>query len=146
MTITLQTILTAIGGIITWLIGKDFLLPQILKLITWIKERKKERDETNVNATKELTSIKKENNEVYENQITFLLNQIQHLENELIEYSKQLERLRNKILELNDRLYNKQLIISKLRKYCCANESCELRQECSDEFCQLDDLMKKNVD
>ena len=34
MTITFQTIITIGGTIISWLIGKQFLLPQILKIIS----------------------------------------------------------------------------------------------------------------
>ena len=54
MTITFQTIITIGGTIISWLVGKEFLFPQILKLWQWIKERKQQQDNHNVNASKEI--------------------------------------------------------------------------------------------
>lgn len=142
MTITFQTIITIGGTIISWLVGKEFLFPQILKLWQWIKERKQQQDNHNVNASKEIAEYKDKSNDVYENQITFLMQQVQQLENELIEYQKQLEMFRRKILELNNNLYHKSLIIGKLRQYCCKNEDCKMRQYCDDEFCNLERVEK----
>lgn len=137
MTITLQTIITIGSTILTWVMGKKYLLPQLIKLWEWIKEKKKENDNHKLNATKELKEIEEKSNDVYENQITFLMQQVQQLENELLEYQKQLEVFRKKILELNNSLYHKSLIIGKLRQYCCKNEDCKFRIYCDDEFCKL---------
>ena len=119
MTITIHTIITAISTLITWLLSKKFLFPQLLKFWQWLKERKKENENHNVNLKKELTDLTDKSNDVYENQITFLMQQVKQLKNELIEYQKQLEQFRSKILELNNNLYHKSLTIGKLRQFCC---------------------------
>ncbi len=71
--------------------SKKYLFPQLLKFGEWIKERKKENEKHNVNLKKELTDLTDKSNDVYENQINFLMQQVKQLENELIEYQKQLE-------------------------------------------------------
>lgn len=138
----METLITVISTIATWLVSKEYLLPQITKLINWIKERKKQQDQSNIDSTKELIEIKHDSNEVYESQIKFLMSQIESFESELISYQTQLETLRKKILELNNTLYNKSLVIGKLRQYCCSNEDCKFRVFCSDEFCNLTTLTK----
>lgn len=138
----MNTFITIISTVITWLLGKQFLLPQIVRLWNYIKEKKKEQDKSNVDSTKELIEIKQNNNDLYQNQISFLVKQVEYFENELLNYQSQLELLRKKILELNNQLYSKSLIIGKLRQYCCANEDCKYRIYCSDEFCNLTTLEK----
>ena len=137
MTITIQTIITAISTLIGWLVSKKYIFPHIFKLWQWLKERRRENENHNVNLKKELTDLNEKSNDVYENQINFLMQQVKQLENELIEYQKQLEQFRSKILELNNNLYHKSLTIGKLRQYCCKNEECKMRIYCDDEFCKL---------
>lgn len=137
MTITIQTIITAITTLIGWLVSKKYILPHIIKLWSWLKDRKRENENHNVNLKKELTDLTDKSNDVYENQINFLMQQVKQLENELIEYQKQLETFRSKILELNNNLYHKSLTIGKLRQYCCKNENCKMRIYCDDAFCKL---------
>lgn len=135
MSIT-QTIVTAVSTLCAWLISKKWLLPYIVKVWEWLKERKHKQDTSNIDATKELTAIKKESNEVYESQITFLTTQVEHLENELLQFQNQLELLRKKILELNQKLFHKSMLIDKLKHLCCKNEGCKMRVYCDDnDFC-----------
>lgn len=136
MTAIIQTIITICSTIITWLIGKKYLLPYIIKAWEWLRERKHKQDANNIDATKELTAIKKESNEVYESQITFLTTQVEHLENELLQFQNQLELLRKKILELNQKLFHKSMLIDKLKHLCCKNEGCKMRVYCNEnDFC-----------
>ena len=81
-----------------------------------------------------LKDIEEKANSNYEDQIKFLVGQIEHLEKELLQYSEQLEKLRAKILELNQKLFNKSMAISKLRELACTNSECKFRQYCTDDL------------
>lgn len=120
------TILTTIGTLVTYLIGKNFFIPQLAKLWEWIKKKNKE----NVNATRELIEIKQENHELYVQQIQFLNSQVSELENELLNYIDQLEKLRTKVLELNKKLFEKGLLIAKVHDFICINKQCKARTYC----------------
>lgn len=145
MSITLQTIITAVSTLCAWLISKKWLLPYIVKAWEWLKERKHKQDNDNIDATKELTAIKKESNEVYESQIKFLTTQVEHLENELLQFQNQLEILRKKILELNQKLFHKSMLIDKLKNLCCKNKHCKMRIYCDDsDFCITTNEVEKN--
>lgn len=135
MNIDITALLTTLGTIATWLLSKNFLLPEIVKLWNWITNKKTEFDQKNVDASQELVDYKEASNNMYQNQIQFLMNQITDLEKELLAYQEQLEKMRKKILELNSQLYNKALVIGKLQQYCCANENCKYRMKCNDIFC-----------
>lgn len=136
ITLDMTSLLTTLGTILAWLISKNFLLPECIKLWNWLTKKKQDFDQKNVDASKELVDYKESSNNMYQNQIQFLMNQITDLEKELLAYQEQLEKMRKKILELNSQLYNKALIIGKLQQYCCANENCKYRMKCNDSvFC-----------
>lgn len=130
-----QTIGTAIIGICGWLAGEKFLFPWIVKGWDWIRGKKKEFDDENVDASKEILDIKQQSQEVYESQINFLMNQIDRLEQEINSHQEQLSKMRSMVLELNSRLFKKDVLIGKLRELCCANAGCKFRVLCTDDVC-----------
>lgn len=132
MDIEITNVITAICSIATWLAGEKFLFPQLVNIWNWIINRKRENDEHNINATKEVFEVKEAANNAYEEQITFFMTQIRQLEEELLNYQEQLGKLRTKILELNNQLYANSLEMNKYKHLCCMNESCQFRQSCSD--------------
>ena len=131
-------ILTAIGSVITYLAAQKWLFPHIVKLWEWIKERKKQQDENNINATSEILEIKKNTLDVTEKQFEVLLNQISRLEEELQAYADELQRLRTTILRLNARLYTKSILLTKLQGKCCDRENCKDRIACKNYLCEIE--------
>lgn len=124
--IDIKYIITAIGSIIAWLMGKKFFLPFLSDIwdnIKGIREIKTEIKETELSYT--------------DKQFSILLNQIQLLEDELKEYSKELQRLRNTILELNSKLVDKQLVIMELQSKCCDRIDCPNRIACKNYVCNM---------
>ena len=134
MNIDMEAFVTTLGTILAWFMGKQFFLPYIIKFWDWITQKKKDFDEKNVDASKEIVDYKNNTNNMYESQIQFLMEQITSLEAELLSYQEQLEKMRKKILELKSQLYNKALVIGKLQQYCCSNEQCKYRQRCDNMF------------
>lgn len=129
---TIGTIILSIGG---WLVGQKFLLPYLIKVWNWIRGKKKEFDDENVDASKEILNVKLQSQEVYESQINFLMSQIDRLEKEINSHQEQLGKMRSMVLELNSRLFKKDVLIGKLRELCCANTSCKFRVMCTDDVC-----------
>lgn len=130
-----QTIGTIVLSIVGWLAGQKFLLPWLIKFWDWIRGKKKELDEQNVDASKEIVDLKAQHQEVYESQINFLMNQIDRLEQEINSHQTQLGKMRSMVLELNSRLFKKDVLIGKLRELCCANTNCKFRVLCTDDVC-----------
>ena len=128
-----------IASIAGWIASKKWIFPYIIKMWKWLKERKKENDKNNIDASKELTQIKEDQNNVYENQIDFLVNQLNTLENQLANYQIQLEKMRAKILELNSSIYSQSLTIGKLKSFSCCKADCPYRQ-----LCDENNLQEKN--
>lgn len=124
----IELLITIGGSIAAWLASEKFLIPWIVRGWKWVIDRGRELDAKNLDSTKELKEIEEKTNETYENQINFLVGQIDHLEKQLLQYSEQLEKLRAKILELNQKLFNKSMEISRLKELTCCNQNCKFRQ------------------
>lgn len=133
-----ETIGTIIITICGWLAGQKFLLPWLIKGWDWLRGKKKEFDNENVDASKEILDIKQQSQEVYESQINFLMNQIDRLEQEINSHQEQLTKMRSMVLELNSRLFKKDVLIGKLRELCCANTDCKFRVFCTDDVCSAE--------
>ena len=125
-----QIILAGIGSILSYLAAQKWLFPLFVQLWDWLVANGKR----NIDTSRELKEIEDKANSNYEDQIKFLVGQIEHLEKELLLYSEQLEKLRAKILELNQKLFNKSMAISKLREIACTNTECKFRQYCTDDL------------
>lgn len=123
-------IITSIGSILSFLAAQKYVFPYIIQAWNWLVENGRR----NIDTSRELKDIEEKANSNYEDQIKFLVGQIEHLEKELLQYSEQLEKLRAKILELNQKLFNKSMAISKLRELACTNSECKFRQYCTDDL------------
>lgn len=130
-------ILTSIGSIFTFICAQKWIFPLLGKLLSWIKDKKKELDEHNIDATESILELKKGTIEVTERQFEVLLNQISSLENQLNEYAKELQELRNTILKLNSKLYQKSLVIAELQNRCCGRDDCLDRISCKNYLCDM---------
>lgn len=122
-------IITGIGSIVAWLSVQKWVFPLIVQLWNWLIDNGRR----NIDTGKELKDIEQKANSTYEDQITFLVNQVDHLEKQLQQYSEQLEKLRATILDLNQRLFQKSMTISKLRQLACTNRDCPNRAFCTGE-------------
>ena len=140
----LQLILASIGSIVTFVLSKEFFIPQILKLISWMKKEKNETENRSIDVGQEISKLKLTEVERYEKTFETLLNQIEDLENELKSYSKELQELRNTILKLNSKLYHKSLVISDLQKKCCNREDCPDRIVCKNYLCEVIENEEEN--
>ena len=136
----MKDIFLVLTGVVGWLVSREFLLPQIEKLIDLIRKKKK----NDIDTESDLSSLKEKNNDIYENQIEFLMQQVKSLEHQLLDYQQQLDTFRSKILELNSHLTAKALIISQLKQYCCSNTECKCRTICSENICNFDEKIKKS--
>lgn len=122
---------TAVIAIVTWLASKKFLLPYIIKFFNWVRGRKKEQDDLNIDATKELAQIRKDVGEIYETRIQFLLKQISILQDQVQKNCEAVARLQDKIKEMNDNLYSKNITIHQLQENSCCVENCKYRVLCN---------------
>jgi uncharacterized coiled-coil DUF342 family protein len=120
----MEQIITIGGTIVAWLAAQKWVFPLIVQLWNWLIDNGRR----SIDTSKELKDIEEKTNNTYEDQINFLVGQIDHLEKQLLQYSEQLEKLRSKILELNQKLFNKSMEISKLREMACCNQECKFRQ------------------
>lgn len=136
----MKDIFLVLSGVLGWLVSREFLLPQIEKLFDIIRKKKK----NDIDTESDLSSLKEKNNDIYENQIEFLMQQVKSLEHQLLDYQQQLDTFRSKILELNSHLTAKALIISQLKQYCCSNTECKCRVVCSENICNFDEKIKKS--
>lgn len=126
----MEQIFIVIGSVLSYIGAKKWIFPLFVQLWDWLVANGRR----NIDTSRELKDIEERTNDTYENQIDFLVKQIEHLEKELLQYSEQLEKLRAKILELNQKLFNKSMAISKLREIACTNTECKFRQYCTDDL------------
>lgn len=137
-TYILNYILTAISSIVAFALSKKYLWKYIINFFKWLLNIKKDFDKKNVDASKELLTIKDKNNDVYENQIQFLTDQIKVFEErinfkqqELNKYLDELQELREKIIQMQKQIYDNRLKIVHLQSLCCSNLECKLRCKCN---------------
>lgn len=133
-------IITSIGSIIAFISAQKWVFPLLIKFWNWLRQKKDEFDEKNVDASEEILEYKKSTVELQEKQFQVLLNQITALEEELQKYSNELQTMRNTILRLNSRLYDKSLLIAELQRKSCCVENCQYRQLCKNNLNEIDDL------
>ena len=134
-----DVILASLGSIVAYVLSKEFFLPQIVKLINWMREEKEHSEDRSLDVGNEISKLKLTEVERYEKTFETLLNQVEDLEQQLKDYSKELQELRNTILKLNSKLYHKSLIISDLQNKCCERENCTERISCRNYLCDVID-------
>ena len=127
-------ILTVIGSIISFMAAQKWIFPLIVKFWEWVKHKKNDLDQKQLDVVDEIHKVRMNENEYYEETFNTLLGQIERLETELKSYSNELSKLRNEILQLNAKLYNKSIIILDLQKKCCLNENCKMRVCCENKI------------
>ena len=141
-----DVILASLGSIVAYVLSKEFFLPQIVKLINWMRSEKEHSENRSIDIGQEISKLKLTEVERYERTFQTLLNQIEDLEQQLKDYSKELQELRNTILKLNAKLYQKSLVISDLQKMCCARENCPERISCRNYLCDVIDNEEEEKD
>ena len=134
-----DVILASLGSIVAYVLSKEFFLPQIVKLINWMRSEKEHFEDRSLDVGQEISKLKLTEVERYEKTFETLLNQVEDLEQQLNSYSKELQELRNTILKLNSKLYQKSLIISDLQNKCCERENCPQRISCKNYICDVID-------
>ena len=134
-----DVLLASFGSIVAFVLSKEFFLPQIVKLINWMREEKEHSEDRSLDVGQEISKLKLTEVERYEKTFETLLNQVEDLEQQLKDYSKELQELRNTILKLNSKLYHKSLIISNLQNKCCERENCPERISCKNYICDVID-------
>ena len=135
-----DVILASLGSIVAYVLSKEFFLPQIVKLINWMREEKEHFEDRSLDVGQEISKLKLTEVERYEKTFETLLNQVEDLEQQLKDYSKELQELRTTILKLNAKLYQKSLVISDLQKKCCERENCPDRISCKHNYlCEMID-------
>lgn len=134
-----DVLLASFGSIVAFVLSKEFFLPQIVKLINWMREEKEHSEDRSLDVGNEISKLKLTEVERYEKTFETLLNQVEDLEQQLKDYSKELQELRNTILKLNSKLYHKSLIISNLQNKCCERENCPQRVSCKNYICDVID-------
>lgn len=130
-------IITACASILGYISSKQYFIPWIVQLYNWLKNKKDEIDEKQIDVTNEIHKIKLNEVEYYEKTFETLLHQIEELEDQLKDYSNELKELRSTILNLNAKLYNKSMVILDLQKKCCLNEDCPNRICCENKIQNL---------
>ena len=134
-----DVILASLGSIVAYVLSKEFFIPQIVKLINWMRSEKECSEDRTLDVGQEISKLKLTEVERYEKTFETLLNQIEDLEQQLQSYSKELQELRTTILKLNAKLYHKSLVISDLQKMCCSRENCPQRVSCKNYLCDVID-------
>ena len=140
----LQLILASFGSIVAFVLSKEFFIPQIVKLINWMRSEKEHSEDRSLDVGEEISRLKLTEVQRYEKTFETLLNQIEDLEQQLKDYSKELQELRNTILKLNSKLYHKSLLISDLQKKCCNRDDCPDRIVCKDYLCDVIEKEEEN--
>ena len=140
----LQLILASFGSIVAFILSKEFFIPQIVKLINWMRSEKEHSEDRSLDVGEEISRLKLTEVQRYEKTFETLLNQIEDLEQQLKDYSKELQELRNTILKLNSKLYHKSLLISDLQKKCCNRDDCPDRIVCKDYLCDVIEKEEEN--
>lgn len=139
-----DVLLASFGSIVAFVLSKEFFLPQIVKLINWMRSEKEHSEDRSLDVGQEISKLKLTEVERYEKTFETLLNQVEDLEQQLKDYSKELQELRNTILKLNSKLYHKSLIISNLQNKCCERENCPERISCKNYLCDVIDEEEHN--
>ena len=139
-----DVLLASFGSIVAFVLSKEFFLPQIVKLINWMRSEKEHSEDRSLDVGQEISKLKLTEVERYEKTFETLLNQVEDLEQQLKDYSKELQELRNTILKLNSKLYHKSLIISNLQNKCCERENCPQRVSCKNYICDVIDEEEHN--
>ena len=139
-----DVLLASFGSIVAFVLSKEFFLPQIVKLINWMRSEKEHSEDRSLDVGQEISKLKLTEVERYEKTFETLLNQVEDLEQQLKDYSKELQELRNTILKLNSKLYHKSLIISNLQNKCCERENCPERISCKNYLCDVIDKEEHN--
>ena len=139
-----DVLLASFGSIVAFVLSKEFFLPQIVKLIYWMRSEKEHSEDRSLDVGQEISKLKLTEVERYEKTFETLLNQVEDLEQQLKDYSKELQELRNTILKLNSKLYHKSLIISNLQNKCCERENCPERISCKNYLCDVIDEEEHN--
>ena len=134
---------TTLGTIITWLLGKKYLIPQLIQLWNWIRHKETETAQNSINAVQELLEIKEKDADVYEGQIQFLNEQIKNLQEHLTIKEAELDKhyslqdsLKEELIELSKKVYLNERRIAILQDLVCYRYDCKLRlavkdkQEC----------------
>ena len=134
-----DVILACLGSIVAFVLSKEFFIPQIVRLINWMRSEKEHSENRSIDVGEEISKLKLTEVERYEKTFETLLNQVEDLEQQLNSYSKELQELRNTILKLNAKLYQKSLIISDLQNKCCERENCPQRVSCKNYICDVID-------
>lgn len=135
-----EILLASFGSIVAFILSKEFFIPQIVNLISWLKKEKNETEDRTFQVGEEVHKMKMNDVEYYEETFNTLLGQISSLEDQLKEYAKELSALRSEILQLNAKLYNKAMVIVELQKKCCARaEFCQNREFCENSIKKLDE-------
>ena len=140
-----DVILASLGSIVAYVLSKEFFIPQIVKLINWMRSEKEHLEDRSLDVGQEISKLKLTEVERYEKTFETLLNQVEDLEQQLNSYSKELQELRNTILKLNSKLYQKSLIISDLQNKCCERENCPQRVSCKNYLCDVIDEEEDNT-
>lgn len=130
MTITLTAILTGIGSICSLLAAQKWAFPYIEKYIN----RKHTKDIETLDVNKKLLDVEKDNNKVYENQITFFVGQVENLQKQLLrkgdeitEMSIQCDELRSALLSIQKELFEEKQKNQTLTEFYCSNTNCPVR-------------------
>lgn len=125
-------ILTTLTAFIT---ANKWIIPFITNKIAEYKT-KKNKENNKLLIQKELNDIKIENNEVYENQIIFLIKQIDNLQsqlvnkqNELNDMNNQCDELRNQLLLMKDEIFKLKQRNIELANKICENINCPNRSK-----------------
>ena len=115
-----EIVLTSVGTLFAYIASKDYFIPWIIKLWEWVKNKKNDLDQKQLDVVDEIHKVRMNENEYYEETFNTLLGQIERLETELKSYSNELSKLRNEILHL--------------QKKCCLNENCKMRVCCENKI------------
>lgn len=119
----ITTILTSIGTIITYLVGKEFLLPQIIQLWQFLFDRKITKENHELDSKQKEVDIREASNNAYEGQIEFLTQEVKELQNEN-------KKIREDNAKIIDNLYQQEIELAKFRSLCCKNIDCINRETC----------------
>ena len=119
----ITTILTSIGTIITYLVGKEFILPQIIQLWQFLFDRKITKENHERDNKQKDVEIMEASNKAYEGQIEFLTHEVKELQ----EDNKKIREDNTKII---DNLYQQEIELAKFRSLCCAKIDCKVRETC----------------
>ena len=81
-----EIVLTSVGTLFAYIASKDYFIPWIIKLWEWIRNKKNDLDQKQLDVVDEIHKVRMNENEYYEETFNTLLGQIEKLENELKNY------------------------------------------------------------